>query len=111
MSKSKLEEEFTAAYKAAIERLKAKDAEARKAVQELEDICEETGIPYQASVSPLSQIYQPSSFKDMWGKTRQETVKKATWDKKSTYDVDIFEAVTGDYPGEYDGWQHSAVCY
>lgn len=107
-----LEEDFRKVYEEATARMQAKEDEALKLVREIEAIAEETGIPFSACLSPLSQTFQPNSFHEKWGETlNEELEKERTWGSGGTYKVAIFEAVTGDSPGEYEGWQHSAVCY
>ncbi len=104
-----IEEEFKVVYADALARLRAKDRELNKTLAELEAICEETGIPYYASVSPLGQTYQPTSFHDKWGKLNDETVDVVY--SGLSYKASLWEKITdGESQGEFEGWQHSSVC-
>ncbi len=106
-----IEKEFKAVYADALIRLNAKNAEAIRVISELEAICEETGIPYYASVSPLGQTYQPNNFQDKWGKLNDETVDVVSKCDGRTYKETLWEKLTGgESQGEYEGWQHSSIC-
>lgn len=107
-----LEEDFKTAYIEAIARLNAKDDEAEKLIREIEAICEETGIPYRASVSPLSQVYRPKSFDSKWPTVNDEIISATSKYSGKQYDTSVWDETTGgSSQGEYAGWQHSAVCY
>ena len=90
---SDIERAFRLAMYEAQERIDAKMSEARKALDEAVKISEETGIPFSAGISPLSQSYIPNSLSD----------KFPELDKSFAYEV-------AEAYGEYEGWQHSAVC-
>lgn len=90
---SEVERSFRLAIEDAHKRIFEKMATARAALQEAVKISEETGIPFRAGVSPLSQSYIPNSLGDKFP------------DIDRSFVHDIAEAY-----GEYDGWQHSAVC-
>ncbi len=106
-----IEDDFKVVYADALARLQAKNKEAIKVIEELEAICEETGIPYDASVSPVSQVYRPNTFEEKWGKLNDETVDVVSkWDGK-TYKETLWENLTDEASqGEYKGWQHSMAC-
>ncbi len=106
-----LEEDFRKAYEDATARMDAKEDEARKLIQEIVQISEETGIPFRAIVSPLSQTYRPHTFIEKWGETINTTINVKSKYSDSWYDTTIFEDVAEYGPGEHEGWQHSAVCY
>jgi len=72
----------------------AKLAIAEQAIDEAVAIAEEHGISFSAGVSPLGQSYMAESASDKWPDLSKE----------------FMNGVTDSY-GEYDGWQHSAVCY
>jgi len=90
---SKIERTFRLAVSDAHKRIDEKLAVARAALREAEKISEETGIPFSASISPLSQSYIPQSLEQKFPDLDPEFVSDLTqaW-------------------GEYGGWQHSAVC-
>ena len=91
---SAMEREYRLAVDAAHDRIYAKLQEAGKLISEAEKISEETGIPFSSGISPLGQSYIPGSLKEKFP------------------DVDTdFAYEVADAHGEYDGWQHSAVCY
>ena len=71
---------------------------AAKAIAKAEKIAEKYGLPFQASVSPLSQSFTPESFWEKFG------------DLDSDFVMDITDAYLGEEHGEA-GWEHSAVCY
>lgn len=88
-----LEDDFKKAVEDNVILIEAKLSQASALLDEAIAISEEHGIPFYASVSELGQQYTPASFKKLWGKV----------DDKVLEDLDV-------YPGEYDGWTHSAVC-
>lgn len=90
---SEVERAFRLAVDDAHRRIDEKMAIARAALNEAVKISEETGIPFSASVSPLSQSYIPDSLSE----------------KFPDVDRDFYSEMTG-ASGEYEGWQHSAVC-
>ena len=90
---SEIERAFRVAMIDAQNRIDEKLSEARRALQEAVKISNETGIPFRASVSPLSQCYIPESLSE----------KFPDLDKSAAYEM-------AEAYGEYDGWQHSAVC-
>jgi hypothetical protein len=74
-------------------RINQKLKEAMDALTEAENISEETGIPFSSGISPLGQSYVPSTLDQ----------------KHPDIDREFINSVTDSY-GEYEGWQHSAVC-
>jgi hypothetical protein len=90
---SEMERSFRLACLEAQERIEEKLRAAMAALREAEKIADEAGIPFSAGISPLSQSYIPSSLEE----------------KFPNVDRDFINDITGSY-GEYDGWQHSAVC-
>ena len=88
-----VEREFRLAVDDAHARIYAKLHEAEKLLDEAVAISEETGIPFSAGISPLSQSYLPNSLHSKFP------------------DIDrSFANEIADASGEYEGWQHSAVC-
>lgn len=90
---SEMERAFRLAVSDAHKRIDEKMSVAWAALNEAVKISEETGIPFSAGVSPLSQSYIPESLHE----------------KFPDVDRDFYSDITGAW-GEYDGWQHSAVC-
>jgi hypothetical protein len=90
---SEMERAFRLALDDAQNRINEKLRIARAALDEAVEISEETGIPFSAGVSPLSQSYIPNSLSE----------------KFPDVDRDFYSEVAGAW-GEYEGWQHSAVC-
>ena len=90
-----LEKEFRATYKNAQVRIQEQMDIALEALRRAEKISDETGIPFHAGCSPLSQQYQP-------GGSKFEAL-----DEEVLEEFDI-------YPSEWSegwyGWEHSAVC-
>lgn len=91
---TQLEKEFEAAQKIAITKIDEKLSIASAAIAEATKISEEYGIPFSSWVSPLGQAYTPTSYQDKFG----------------DLDPDFVSEVADCYPGDYDGWEHSAVC-
>src|SRR6185369_14445496 len=91
---SPLEREFRLKAAEIGDMIHEKLAIASKALDEAEAIAEEHGISFSAGISPLSQSYMAASAGDKWPDVSKEFMNEIT----ETY-------------GEYDGWQHSAVCY
>lgn len=89
---SDLEREFRLNVATAQKLIDAKMAEADAAIDEAVKIAEQYGVSFSASVSPLSQTY-----------------KVALPEKYEELDSDFVNDLTA--YGEYEGWQHSAVCY
>lgn len=94
---SELDREFLEVLSIAIGKIKEKEKEAISALSEAEDLCNKYGIPYDFSVSRLSQIYQPDTSR--WDKLKKDEAKWRTL--QEMFDL---------YEGEYEGWQHSMVC-
>lgn len=95
-----LEKEFLEAHEKATKLIDEQLDFAAKAINKAERISEKYGIPFSASVSPLGQSYTPESFeKKFGGLDLEELAENLKTD--DLYDV---------YPGEYPGWEHSAVC-
>lgn len=90
---SEVEREFRLAVGDAQARIDAEMDKAWAAIQAAVKISEETGIPFSAGVSPLSQSYIPDSLQSKFPDLNRE----------------FYSEMTGAY-GEYEGWQHSAVC-
>jgi hypothetical protein len=89
---SELERDFRVNAYTAQKLINAKMAEAEAAVDEACKIAEQYGVSFGASVSPLSQ-----------------TFKVSLPEKYEELDSDFVQNICDVY-GEYDGWQHSAVC-
>lgn len=90
-----IEDDFKKAFDMAQPLLKAKLAEAAKALYEAEGIAEKYGIPFSSSVSALAQEYFPDSFESMY----------------EGIDHEVVDALTGCYVFDRrTGWQHSQVC-
>ncbi len=102
-----IEEDFKAVIEAHTGEINAALRRAVEALDEATDLADKYGIPFYSNISMLGQTYQPKSYDKLWNNEawRQER------DTKDDSEDDLFTQVTGDYPGEYDGWQHSAVCY
>ena len=94
---SALEREFRIKCREVDALIQEKLAIADKAIDEAIAIAEEHGIPFNASVSQLSQSYRTRSFPSKW-----KGVSEAFADE-----------ITDSYSdgGGYYGWVHSAVCY
>lgn len=90
---SEAEREFRLALSDAQARIDAEMNKAWAALEAAVKISEETGIPFSAGVSPLSQSYIPNSLSE----------------KFPGVDREFYSELAGAY-GEYEGWQHSAVC-
>lgn len=90
-----LEKKFKDCVVKAEEEIKEQMEIARSAIRKAEEISERYGIPFYASCSPLGQRYKPESFDSMWVKIKDND--------------ELMELI--DFVPEYDGWQHSAVCY
>ncbi len=90
---TEVERSFRLAVKDAQARIDEKMSEAYAAVEAAVKISEETGVPFSAGVSPLSQSYIPNSLSDKFPGVDRE-----------------FYSEVADAYGEYEGWQHSAVC-
>lgn len=89
------EREFRLARAAAEKRINEKLKVAMDALNEAEEISNETGIPFSSSISPLSQGYTPPGVEDKFPNVSREFINDLS-----------------DVSNEYDsGWQHSAVCY
>lgn len=88
-----IERQYRIACADAQRRIDEKLAIASAALDEAVAISEETGVPFSAYISPLSQSYLPNSFSE----------------KFPELDSLFANDLAGAY-GEYEGWQHSAVC-
>lgn len=92
-----MEREFRLACygrEAVLKQIEEKVNAASAALAEAETLSERYGIPFDSSVSPLSQTYIPGTFGE----------------KFPELDRDFVGDVTGSYLHEYEGWEHSAVC-
>lgn len=94
---SEVEREFRLVNLEAQKKIEEKLAKAMEALNEAEEIAEEYGVPFDSSISPLSQSYFPTT----------------TREKFPHVDDEFINNVSGAYHSEYggEGWQHSAVCY
>lgn len=92
-----LENEFKSVVEAHMKEIKDQLDIARAAIRKACEISEEHGIPFSASVSPLSQSYHPVTFHKKFHGLDQETVSNITgaWTQ---------------YFNDGAGWEHSAVC-
>lgn len=90
---SELEKTFAKVANDIIPQIEEKLAAAMKLLGEAEELSEEHGVPFYSNISPLGQSFRPESFAE----------------KFSEVDSDVVYDLTESY-GEYDGWQHSAVC-
>lgn len=77
---------------------------ARKALGEAVKISQETGVPFYTNISFISQSYRPLKYDEF-----QDRFKDGL-NAAEEYEDDLFSKVAGEYPGEFTGWQHSAVC-
>lgn len=78
----------------ASKRIDEKLSLASKYLREAVEISEETGIPFSTGISFLSQGYVPRSFEGKFPDVSRELMSEIC-----------------EVHNEYDGWQHSAVCY
>lgn len=85
-----LEKEYIKTYKEIQPKIQAKLDKAQKALDEAVELADEYQIPFYAHISPLGQAYRPEGL--------------------SQRDIDLVNQEFDEYIGEYDGWQHSAVC-
>ncbi len=90
---SEIERAFRLSYQDAQARIDVEMEKAWAAIQAAVKISEETGVPFSAGVSPLSQSYIPNSLQEKFPDLSRE----------------FYSELAGAY-GEYEGWQHSAVC-
>lgn len=90
---NEFERAFRVAADSAADRINEKLDLASQYLSEACKISEETGVPFSSGISFLSQSYMPGSFRD----------------KFPEVDTEFRNSITDAY-GEYDGWQHSAVC-
>ena len=98
---SALADEFQALCESVQDQIKAKILEAHKALGEAVAIAEKHGVPFRASISPLSNSYVPRSF------------KKSKFRQLETDEIEEISGAYGEYMRElfdYGGWLHSAVC-
>lgn len=92
---SELETEFKKVFEAHAQEIDDQLEIAAKAIAKATKLSEKYGLPFYASVSPLSQPYWPSSFSK----------------KFHGLDSDFVSDLTSAY-NEYgeDGWRHSSIC-
>lgn len=92
-----LEEKFQKAYEKASSKINKQLEIAREAISKAEEISEEYGIPFCSDITPLSMSYRPESYSEKWG----------------DLDGDLNELTGGEIYSlpEYEGWEHSAVCW
>lgn len=92
-----LEAEFKKVAEAHMDEIEDQLEIAAKAIAKAQEISEEHGLPFYASVSPLSQTFTPGSFYANYSELSRDFVYNLT------------EAFPG---GEYEqeGWEHSQVC-
>jgi hypothetical protein len=91
---NEMERQFRLAVPEATKRINEKLALAEKYLDEAIAISEETGVAFSTSISYISQDYKPSSFGDRFPDVSEEMMQDVT-----------------ETHNEYEGWQHSAVCY
>lgn len=100
---SDLEQKFRDAVAIGKPLIEAKLEEAAIALAEAEELADAYGLPFNSSVSFMSQEYTPLSAI----KLREEFEKT---NEEEKFD-ELVEELTGVYGlGEYAGWEHSAVC-
>lgn len=92
-----LEKEFRAAVSAANAELGVELKKAREAIAAAEAIAEKYGVPFYGP-SGLAQVYRPGSYDTKWVSMEEDKLEE------------LIEELGID-PGDYGGWQHSAVCY
>lgn len=91
---SEIEREFRLAAPDVLEKINEYLQKADAALDKAVALSEKHGIPFSSGISPLSQSYLPGSFAEKFpGVSR-----------------DIMSSVA-DASNEYEGWEHSAVCY
>lgn len=90
---SAIEREFRLTMIDAQARIDTELEKAWQCIQAAVKISEDTGIPFHAQVSPLSQSYFPNSRSQ----------------KFPNLDREVCSELARAY-GEYEGWQHSSVC-
>lgn len=101
-------EDFKKVYDERIGEIRAADKKAVAAVHDVEALCDKYGIPYHASVTPLSQVYHPNTYSTLWNNDTWRAEREADPDLE---DIELMEAAGCDgWPGEYEGWQHSSIC-
>lgn len=88
------EREFRLKAPEILDLINEKLAIADKAIDEAVAIAEEHGVSFSASVSPLGQSYLAASAEEKWPEVSKKFMSEIT-----------------ETHGEYDGWQHSQVCY
>lgn len=88
-----------------IERL---EAEANLLLNKATDLCDAYGISHYFSISPLSQTYQGTGVGEKINLLVSEAEKTNLFDEDD--DVESIISEFFEMGGEYDGWQHSAVC-
>ena len=91
---SEYEREFRIKSREISDLIHEKLAIADKAIDEAVAIAEEHGVSFSAGVSPLGQSYMAASAMEKWPEVSKRFMSEIT-----------------ETHGEYDGWQHSAVCY
>lgn len=91
---SDLEREFRLNAPKILKKIDQKISLASKYLAEAEEIAEENGIPFYSNISFLSQGFRPNSFEEKYGEVSSDIVSEIT-----------------DCHNEYEGWEHSAVCY
>lgn len=90
---SKLEREYRKTCYSVTAQINEKLLLAHKYLYEAETLSEKFGVPFHSSISPLSQNYKPLSLELEFSDYRELS--------KSITEVD----------SDYDGWEHSQVCW
>ncbi len=88
---SDLEETFRQVLEANREELKQHLRDATVALEKAVELSESTGIPFESSISQVSQSYCPTSYPEKFGGLDKNAVCDLTW----VWDLDGY------------GWQHS----
>lgn len=90
-----IEDDFKAVLDANADRIHEYLAEAAQFLDKAIELSEKLGVPFESSISFISQTYTPVSCEIKW----------PGLDRASLANDDIYFNEYGDY-----GWQHSAVC-
>lgn len=85
----------------AYEELKEKLNQLGMLMQEIEQLSERIGIPFDTDISPISNTYTPASMYQMYGKLDDEDLDSLL--------SDLGVWIDSDYR-EFGGWEHSAIC-
>lgn len=105
-----LENQFNEAAKAAMEKIQKHIDKANEELDKAVKVSEEYGVPFYSSISPLSQAYKPGSFAEKWASNEDESDDDLDDEDDSSDDDNKYYIDEYSYL-EYEGWQHSAVCF